>query len=347
MNTSCYIHGYSRLSFVIPFTAKALSFNSQFGKLLVRHLDACLIGVFIKFSLNPQADRCGRVADQVHHDFPAKQWAPTPILGDVTKHAMLNLVPLAGSGREMAILNGHPQFVCEFLQLYTPQAHPVTIAASTVGCDQQAFGLGIKRLPPLPPPAADTFDGQFSGVVINADTHLTLVGGQVVDSVRRHLAQVRVDEIVNANLFRLSFGLPFLATVREIADQLLFLGIHRNHRIANSLTLRDLTGNMLKLLLAVRMITALSRLARRLQAVTHLRQQVTHRPLTDRMTLRLQLFRQSWGALARSVQRYHWVSARSRIDHGIQIPQQRRIFTGKFLSSAFRGCAPVDWAQAG
>jgi len=75
------------------------------------------------------------------------------------------------------------------------------------------------------PPAPDAFDGEFGGVVIDPNADPPLIGGDIVDAVGRDLAEVRINEIIDANFLRLPFWLPFLATVLEIADPFLLLGV--------------------------------------------------------------------------------------------------------------------------
>ena len=56
-----------------------------------------------------------RIADEVHDSFVGPQWAATPMDGDVREEPVFNLVPLAGSGREMADVDAHLVLVREIL----------------------------------------------------------------------------------------------------------------------------------------------------------------------------------------------------------------------------------------
>ena len=56
---------------------------------------------------------------------------------------MLNLVPLAGPGREMADRDGKVQLVGQLLQFPLPQSQACPVAAARVRGDQQAAGLGV------------------------------------------------------------------------------------------------------------------------------------------------------------------------------------------------------------
>jgi len=51
-----------------------------------------------------------------------RQTRATPVVGDVAEHAVLDLVPLAGTGREVADLNGKLQLVGKLLQMQPPSA---------------------------------------------------------------------------------------------------------------------------------------------------------------------------------------------------------------------------------
>ena len=85
---------------------------------------------------------------------------------------------------------------------------------------------------------------EFGRVVIDPNADPTLIGCDIVDAVGRDLAELRINEIIDANFLRLSFWLPFPATVLEIADQFLLLGVDRNHRITSRLVLRRPASDM-------------------------------------------------------------------------------------------------------
>ena len=72
----------------------------------VGDLDTGWIVSAIQFGANFQAGLGGGVRDQVDNDFMAQQRAAAPVLGNVTEHAMLDLVPFAGSRREVANVDG-------------------------------------------------------------------------------------------------------------------------------------------------------------------------------------------------------------------------------------------------
>ena len=80
--------------------------SAEFG---VGNLQADRIDASIQFGADLQSCLCRRVRDQIDDDVVTHQWSATPILSDVAEHAMLDLVPLAGSRREMAYPNRNAQ----------------------------------------------------------------------------------------------------------------------------------------------------------------------------------------------------------------------------------------------
>src|SRR6187455_660581 len=161
-----------------------------------------------------------------------------------------------------------------------------------------------------------------------------LIGCDIVDAVGRDLAEVRIHEIIDANFLRLSFWVPFLATVLEIADQFLLLGVDRNHRITSRLVLRRPASDMGELGVPVRMVAAFPGLAGRLETVAKVREKVTDTPLADLMAPLGQFLRQPRRALARPAQRRLRIASGGRLNQGIKVAQKGRILVGQFLTPA-------------
>src|SRR4051794_10573422 len=65
--------------------------------LLIRHLDALLIGASVDPAGNGETGFSAGVGDQLHNDLMADQRLATPVLGDEGKQSMLDAVPFAGS----------------------------------------------------------------------------------------------------------------------------------------------------------------------------------------------------------------------------------------------------------
>ena len=84
-------------------------------------------------------------------------------------------------------------------------------------------------------------------------------------------------------------------------------------------------GNVLELHITVWVLVAFPGLARRLQAVVELCQQVAEGALADPMSLVRQFLDQPRRALAGPAQRRLRIATRCRFNERIQIPQQRRV----------------------
>ena len=66
-----------------------------------------------------------------------------PITRYVAKHAVLNFVPFAGSGRIVTDFDYQSCFVCQALQFQFPQPIPGTIAAATVSGDYEPLSRRV------------------------------------------------------------------------------------------------------------------------------------------------------------------------------------------------------------
>jgi len=63
----------------------------------------------------------------------AAQRLAAPVDSDERKQAMLDLVPLAGAGRQVANRCGKLELVGQFLKLDFPKTHTISVAATTIG----------------------------------------------------------------------------------------------------------------------------------------------------------------------------------------------------------------------
>src|SRR5256885_16900947 len=105
-------------------------FEMQRLQFCLGHLDAGRIGAAIQVRANFQTGSCGSVGDQVDNALVADQGSAAPVLSDMAEHAMLDLVPLAGSRWEMAHVDGNPQTARQLLQRPFPQTAAAAVAAT-------------------------------------------------------------------------------------------------------------------------------------------------------------------------------------------------------------------------
>jgi len=67
--------------------------------------------------------------------------------------------------------------------------------------------------------------------MVNADTHPTRIGGEVVDPVRHRATELLAQEVMDPDFFRVALGAILAARIAEIADQFLFVGVDGDHRL--------------------------------------------------------------------------------------------------------------------
>src|SRR6266436_1469658 len=117
-------------------------------------------------------------------------------------------------------------------------------------------------------------------------THPTRIGGEVVDPVRHRAAELLDQEVMDPDFFRVALGAIFASVVAEIADQFLFLGVDRDHRLPFGQRRGHLGVDVAELRIPVGVAVALRGLAVALQTVTRLVEQVGDQGATDLVTLR-------------------------------------------------------------
>ena len=185
--------------------------------------------------------------------------------------------------------------------------------------------VGIARLAELVPPPPDALDGEGPGVGIDADTDPAMVGGNVIDAIRRHLAEFRDLEIMHPDLLGIALAAQLAAIVLEVANQLLLLGVHRDRRFARGNRCLHRRIDVLELRIAVRVIGPLARLAVGLATVVHLAQQVCHHPLARLEPLLRQRFDQMPLAAADPAQRRARIAADGVLDQRLECRRQARL----------------------
>src|SRR6266496_3343333 len=221
--------------------------------------------------------------------------------------------------REVAHADLQAEFLREPGQLHLPQPQPAAVGTASIGGDQQPGGVRVDGLADLLPPAADRLHRERPGIGVGADVHPAGVGRHVIDPVGDGPAQL-APEVMHLHPFGLTARPPLLPAVLIVADQLLFLGVHADHRLPGGLELPHLLVDEPELPIPVRVLLSLHRLGVALQAVAIFFQQPPHRVRRHRMPRRCQLTSQLLRRLRRPPQR------RLRITPGpgAHQPAQRR-----------------------
>ena len=113
--------------------------------------------------------------------------------------------------------------------------------------------IWIDCLAHLVPPASDAFNRKLRCIVVNADIYPPGVGCQVIDPIGCHLAQLRIDEVIDPHLFGLANGLILPGGIPKVTNQFLLLGIDRDDRVFGSLVLHNYPGDVCELGITVLM----------------------------------------------------------------------------------------------
>ena len=183
--------------------------------------------------------------------------------------------------------------------------------------------------------------------MVGADVHPAGVRGQVIDAVGHRLARAVPGEVVGPGGRRLALGPPLAAGVLELADELLLLGVHADHRIGGVLVGLDLLVDVAELRVPVRVPLALDGLGVALQAEPLGPQQVTDGVGGDLVALAGQLGRQVAGRLRRPPQRRHRVAPLLRLHQRQQRREQPRVQVSGPLAAAARPPHPAQRLRPG
>ena len=108
------------------------------GELGVWNFDGFGILPLVQLGTNLEAGLGCRCGDQLDDGPIAAQGLAPPVDGDEREETMLDLIPLAGAGRQVADRDGQFELVGQLLKLDLPQTHAITVAATAVGGDHQA-----------------------------------------------------------------------------------------------------------------------------------------------------------------------------------------------------------------
>jgi hypothetical protein len=145
---------------------------------------------------------------------------------------MLDLIPLAGSRREMTDFHDHPRLVGELLEFEFPESGTGTVAATAICRDEQSPRVLI-ALPAQPiPPAADRFHGELGRIVGDSHGNASFVVVQIIDPVRNRLSQFRIRKIVNMDFHGLSFAAVRFTGILQFSQHFFLLRVDRQRWFA-------------------------------------------------------------------------------------------------------------------
>ena len=105
----------SRVDRVVPVSEKAMGVDRQTSHDGFGDFDSGGVGPFVELRANTESCTGRRAPDEIHNGFSAHERSPSPVLCDLRKEPMLDLVPLAGSGRKMRDVHAQTRLVREVL----------------------------------------------------------------------------------------------------------------------------------------------------------------------------------------------------------------------------------------
>src|SRR3990172_9211334 len=110
--------------------------------LRVAHPEPGRVRTGIELAADTQAGASGGGGDEVDHGLVGDERLAPPVLRDGAEEAVLDLVPLARAGREVADRDLDTDLVSEPLELELPEPQAGAVASTRVGGGEQAGGGG-------------------------------------------------------------------------------------------------------------------------------------------------------------------------------------------------------------
>src|SRR2546428_3550509 len=122
--------------------------------LLFADLDTDGRAVLIQRGLHGET-RSGRgMANEIDDDLMTDQGPSPPMLGNMSKHPMLDRLPLTGPWRKVPPIDRDTHLIGQLLQFHLPQPMAAGMAPPAIGGEEERRGGGVRPLVPPPPPAA-------------------------------------------------------------------------------------------------------------------------------------------------------------------------------------------------
>ena len=101
---------------VVPFAVEVMAEDVDGGEIIVGDFDAGGVGFGIEFASDFEAGLGFGGRDQLDDDGVTDERLAAPVAGDEGEQAVLDAVPFAGAGRQVANGDRHAEFVGELLQ---------------------------------------------------------------------------------------------------------------------------------------------------------------------------------------------------------------------------------------
>src|SRR6266436_8401534 len=114
---------------VVRLAVELSTFDVDGGHVCIRYDNPAGVLAGVEFTAHREAGFGGSGRDQLDDHPIADEWLGAPVLADKGEEAVLDFVPLAGAGRQVADRDVEAEFVGQLLQFAFPQPHPRAVAA--------------------------------------------------------------------------------------------------------------------------------------------------------------------------------------------------------------------------
>ena len=111
---------------VVPIAVELGTFDVDGGYLCVRYDNAAGVLAGVEFAAHGEAGFGGRGRDQLDDHAIADEWFGAPVLADEREEAVLDFVPLAGAGRQVADRDVEAELVGQILEFAFSTAAPAS-----------------------------------------------------------------------------------------------------------------------------------------------------------------------------------------------------------------------------
>src|SRR5215203_640336 len=132
---------------VVPITMKGRACDDHIREVGVRHFDADGIGTGIQLCPDREPGGGPHTPNELDHGFAIDERTPTPVLGDVTEEAVLDLVPLGGAGWKCETLIVRPVRVAKRCNATFHNRERVLLLPPASAVMQSSRVSGYVRLP--------------------------------------------------------------------------------------------------------------------------------------------------------------------------------------------------------
>ena len=226
--------------------------------LRVGDFDAGGVGVGVEFGVDGQPGCGGGGVDGLTMTSWLVSGRPRQFIEMWQNKPVLDLVPLACAGRQMADGDGQPGGRGELGEFDLPQPDPGAVGAAAVGADQQLLARRVAGRPIVFHQRRMVSTANCGGVVVGAYADPAGVRGDVVHPVRVDLAQVLVEEVVDVRPARAPpSGCHSRPPFLNCPDQFLLLRVDADHRVPGVQVPGGLLVEVPELGVPVRMLSTL------------------------------------------------------------------------------------------